>query len=109
MNYAFAREVVSLDSLGRGSPVTIELSPAFAHLRPPETWTARVRITCLAAEPVRLLSGSAAVVALDPGATISVPLPGAAPTLAPPQGFRPLLRATAGPPGAVPAARQGPW
>ena len=54
MNYAFGRHTLELDEGDAGSTLTIELFPAFAHLDPPDSWTAEVQISYVAAEPIAL-------------------------------------------------------
>ncbi|MBI4420465.1 MAG: S8 family serine peptidase [Gemmatimonadetes bacterium] len=106
MNYAFARETVKLDSLHRDAPLVIELYPAFAHLRPPEAWSARVRIAYLPARPAPVATSA---VTIFPGSTETVSLPAVPGDLTAPEGVAPLARITVRPADGVPSVRESRW
>jgi hypothetical protein len=105
MNYAFARQVVPLDSARRDSELTIELYPAFAHLRPEPSWPTRLRVAFLAEQP---LATDWRQVHVPAESQVSVPLP-VAPLVGLPAGFEPLLRLTADAAGGPVAIWQGAW
>jgi hypothetical protein len=107
MNHALARQIVRIDSLRRGRRLDIELYPAFAHLRAPDTWQARVRVAYVTDRAVRVEGVAAVTVPAASEATIT--LPAAPPGLAAPDGFSPLLRLTAEPPDGPPSVRQSVW
>jgi subtilisin family serine protease len=94
MNYAFGRHTLEFDKGDAGSALTIELFPAFAHLDPPESWTAEVRISYVAAEPVALPAlGYSAVAELELAPSESLGLQFAPVPLEfeLPEGFAPLV------------------
>ncbi len=107
MNYALSRQIVRIDSTRRGRRLSLELYPAFAHLRAPDTWAAGVRISYVADRAVQAPGLTALTV---PGASeASIDLPAAPAGLDMPDGFRPLLRLTAEPASGPPSVRQGAW
>src|SRR6185503_11822800 len=89
MNYSLARQIVKVDSLRRGRRLEIELHPAFAHLKAPDSWSARVRVSFVADRPVPV-DGRMAV-NVPGGASASIAIPPAPPGLTAPDGFQPLL------------------
>jgi hypothetical protein len=92
MNYAFARQVVPLDSSRREHPLAIELYPAFAHLRGSDTWRARVRVSYVADRPLAVQRQQ---VRVPPGSAMPVTLPAPPPGMVLPGGFAPLVRIAA--------------
>ena len=110
MNYAFNRQVIKLDSVARDQPLTIELFPAFAHLRGEGRWTAGVRVALLAATPSRLtMPDAASALTLGPAYSASVKLSAPDPGMTPPEGFQRLVRTTVTPEGGVSSVRQEAW
>jgi hypothetical protein len=98
LNYPFGRQVVSLDSVTAGMPLTVELLPAFARAPAAGGWSATAQLTFVARQPVALklsqpLNGAPLTVPAGAGATFRFDAPPA--PFGEIEGFRPLLRATA--------------
>jgi len=107
MNYSLARQVVKVDSTRRGRRLDVQLLSAFAHLKAPDTWSARVRISYVADRAVPVAAMPSLTV---PGASLTTfALPAAPLGLTVPDGSSrcfalPRSRRT-GPP----SVRQGVW
>jgi hypothetical protein len=98
LNYPFGRQVVSLDSVPAGIPLTIELLPAFARSPAAGGWSATAQLTFVARQPMPVKlsqpgNGAPLTVPAGGGATFTLETPSV--TFGEIEGFRPLLRATA--------------
>jgi subtilisin family serine protease len=110
MNYAFGRHTLELDEGDAGSALTIELFPAFAHLDPPESWTAKVRISYVAAEPVALPALGHSTVAefeLAPSESLGLQFAPVPLEFELPEGFAPLVEVSSEPTKGPAAVRRG--
>jgi subtilisin family serine protease len=110
LNYAFGRHTLELDADDAGSTLTIELFPAFAHLDPPESWTAEVQISYLAAEPVALSALGHSTVAeleLAPSESLGVQFASVPLEFELPEGFAPLVEVSGEPARGPAAVRRG--
>jgi subtilisin family serine protease len=110
MNYAFGRHTLELDGGDAGSALTIELFPAFAHLVPPESWTAEVRISYVAAEPVALPALGYSTVAeleLAPSESLGLQFAPVPLEFELPEGFAPLVEVSSEPTKGPAAVRRG--
>lgn len=108
-NYAFGRLSFTVPAELAGRSVVLELFPAYAA--PPAddraAWNARVAIRFLARTPADLTTGAGASVNVVPGGRVRVPaVDRAADGLEVPEGYRPLLEATARPAQGEPAVRR---
>jgi len=110
LDYRVGRHTVELDSASRDALVDVELFPAFARPTAGERWTADLRITFLATQPIELLpdSSSERTVVLYPSASavVGFVLPAEPPSL--PEGFTPLVEAEAQPESGPPSIRRAP-
>jgi hypothetical protein len=105
LNYAVGRQEVAVDSL-RGAPLEIELFPAFALPNDTTTWEASVRLSFVADRPLGAEPPQSLRPEPDQPAVIALPAPDT--TVAWPEGFTPLIEATAQCEDGPPAARRGP-
>jgi hypothetical protein len=104
LNYAAGRHEVAVDSLG-GALVEVELFPAFALVRDTTTWVATVGLSFVAA--ASLGPESAGSLTAGPGEGASLAVPPFPAGVALPDGFAPLVEATARPDEGAPATRRG--
>jgi hypothetical protein len=110
MNYAFGRHTLELTADDAGNTLTIELFPAFAHLEPPESWTAEVRIRYVATEPVALPAlGSSTVAELEvaPSESRAVQFGPVPLEFELPEGYAPLVEVSSQPAKGPAAVRRG--
>ena len=110
LDYRVGRHTVELGPASSGALVEVELFPAFARPTADEPWTAGLRISFLAAQPIELLpdSSSERTVVLYPSASVVV---GFVPPVEPPslpEGFAPLVEAEAQPESGPPSIRRAP-
>lgn len=105
LNYAVSRYELPVDSL-REVAIEVELFPAFALADDTTTWDATVGLSFLTAEPLGAEASEA--LTADPDRAAALTLPSWPPGLALPDGFTPLIEATAQPDAGAPAARRGP-
>ena len=108
-NYGFGRLAFTVPRELAGRTLVLELFPAYAA--PPAAeraeWKARVAIRFLARSPTDLTTGAGASVNVVPGGRVRVPaVERAAEGLGLPEGYRPLLEATARPAQGEPAVRR---
>jgi subtilisin family serine protease len=101
LNYALRRHRLPVSPAT--APAEIELWPAFAHVQPPPTWSATLRVAFLAAAPLSLdLPGS---IWMTPGDRAAVPLVLPRDSLWAHDGFHPIVeieaRASEGPPAVL--------
>jgi len=106
LSYAFGRITADLDSTLAGSPLRLELYPAFALGDPGADWSVAVRITYLGMEP-RLLpvlgDSTAQSITLTPDRSVGLQFEPIPPDVELPEGASPLVAVTAEV-GAGPAA-----
>lgn len=98
LNYPFGRQLVSLDSVPAGMPITIELLPGFARVAPAGGWSASAQLTFVARQPVALRltqPGDNASLTVPAGAVATFKFDSPSATFGELEGFRPVLRATA--------------
>jgi hypothetical protein len=110
MNYAFQRHTLELDEKDAGAKLTIELFPAFARVEPPDAWTAQVRVSYLAAEPVALPAlgdSAAAEFQLAPSASVGLQFAPIPLDFELPEGFAPMVEVSAQPATGPAAVRRG--
>jgi subtilisin family serine protease len=110
MNYAFQRHTLELDETAAGAKLTIELFPAFARVEPPDAWTAQVRVSYLAAEPVALPAlgdSAAAEFQLAPSASVGLQFAPVPLDFELPEGFAPMVEVSAQPATGPAAVRRG--
>jgi subtilisin family serine protease len=110
LNYAFGRHEVTLDPALGGGALDVELFPGFAHLDPPATWTASLRIAFERPEGVPLEPWPAGgePLVMPPGGIRVVrlpPLPAAAEF---PTGYEALVEVQARAPAGPSGVRRGP-
>jgi hypothetical protein len=103
LNYAVTRHQIAVDSL-RNARLEVELFPAFALAGDTTRWRASVRVSFVADRAL----GPEASRSLrpEPDRPAALPLP-ALGAVALPEGFAPLIEATAQPEDGVPATRRG--
>jgi subtilisin family serine protease len=110
LDYPFGRLTLELDSTRQGTSLIVELYPAFAHVRPAETWRADVQITYLGTERVPLPPlgyGAAATVEVTPGRALGLQFAPVPPEVEVPEGFVPFVEVTAEPTVGPAATRRG--
>jgi hypothetical protein len=105
LNYAVGRHQVAVDSLD-GALLEVELFPAFALPHDTSTWDASVGMSFVAASP--LATEPPQTLTADPDRPVAVLLPALSPAVPLPDGFAPLVEATARPDHGAPATRRGP-
>ena len=105
LNYAVGRHQIAVDSLG-GALVEVELFPAFALPNDTATWEASVGLSFVAAAP--LATEPLQKITAEPDRPAAVLLPALSPAVVLPEGFAPLVEATARPEEGAPASRRGP-
>jgi len=105
LNYAVGRHQIAVDSLG-GALVEVELFPAFALPNDTATWEASVGLSFVAAAP--LATEPLQKITAEPDRPAAVLLPALSPAVVLPEGFAPLVEATARPEEGAPAGRRGP-
>ena len=107
--YADKRGVVPLDT-ARGASFEIELAPSFAHLTPPDEWSASLRITYIPSDPVPLAFDSLGTrirsVAVPENGVVVRAAPPDVPAMLP--GYRHVLEVLATDPRGVTARWRGP-
>jgi subtilisin family serine protease len=104
LNYAVGRHQIPVDSVP-DQRLEIELFPAFALPDDTTAWEASVRLSFVAANPLDADPPRAVRPGPDHPAVITLPPLGAAVPM--PDGFSPLLEATAQPEEGAPSARRG--
>ncbi|UCG84767.1 MAG: S8 family serine peptidase [Gemmatimonadota bacterium] len=97
LNYAFARQKVSRDSLEYGGDLLIEFLPGYAHLDPLPEWSGEVRVEFLLSQPIQLdtLAPDGVEISLGPREERVVSFQGVPADFLLPQGFHPLVEVTA--------------
>jgi hypothetical protein len=97
-NYAFGRQVITLDSLQYDGDLIIELLPAYAHLRPEEVWEGDLRINFMSAERIALPAADSVASArqMAPGEVALFQFSAVPTEFALPVGFDPLVEVKAG-------------
>ncbi|UCF40804.1 MAG: S8 family serine peptidase [Gemmatimonadota bacterium] len=110
MNYAVQRHTLELEAADAGAKLTIELLPAFARPEVPESWTAQVRVSYLAAKPVEVQAlgdSGAAEIRLAPSASVGLQFAPVPLDFELPEGFAPLVEVRAKPVTGPVAIRRG--
>ncbi len=99
LHHAFGRQSVELDSTLAGAMVDVELFPGFAHLDPPDSWSADVRIAFTAREPLSLTvlgQSTGAKIRLSPHQQEGFQFSPVPIDFASPRGFTPFIEVRAG-------------